>query len=129
MSSRCAPALHYKVSGIGRFRLPTPNAWKVGRRKRLPHFPRSRNYLEIHKPGTASMGEEADVQRAIRARHFRLAYLAPNGAVLAGIPNKLTTLTLQLEPARPVGIAIQNRSLIDAAIAIGIPLQGNAVGG
>ena len=23
MSSRCAPALHYKVSGIGRFRLPT----------------------------------------------------------------------------------------------------------
>ena len=23
MSSRCAPALHYKVSGIGRKRLPT----------------------------------------------------------------------------------------------------------
>ena len=23
MSSRCAPALHYKVSGIGRFRLST----------------------------------------------------------------------------------------------------------
>src|ERR1019366_9821261 len=26
MSSRCAPALHYKVSGIGRFRLPTARA-------------------------------------------------------------------------------------------------------
>ena len=26
MSSRCAPALHYKVSGIGRFRLPIPSA-------------------------------------------------------------------------------------------------------
>src|ERR1035437_636258 len=24
MSSRCAPALHYKVSGIGRFRPPSP---------------------------------------------------------------------------------------------------------
>ena len=26
MSSRCAPALHYKVSGIGRFRLPIPDS-------------------------------------------------------------------------------------------------------
>src|ERR1035437_1151205 len=31
MSSRCAPALHYKVSGIGRFRLPTPISARIGR--------------------------------------------------------------------------------------------------
>src|ERR1035437_2785123 len=33
MSSRCAPALHYKVSGIGRFRLPTidrARGWQAG---------------------------------------------------------------------------------------------------
>jgi hypothetical protein len=40
------------------------------------------------------MGEEADVQGAIRSRYFRLADPAPIDAVLAGIPNKFTTLTL-----------------------------------
>src|ERR1035437_4874854 len=39
MSSRCAPALHYKVSGIGRFRLPASQIEeKLGRPKGLPHF-------------------------------------------------------------------------------------------
>ena len=33
MSSRCAPALHYKVSGIGRFRLPRNRPKMV-----TPHF-------------------------------------------------------------------------------------------
>ena len=40
------------------------------------------------------MREETDIQRPIRPRYFRLADLDPIGAVLAGIPNKFSTLSL-----------------------------------
>jgi hypothetical protein len=68
------------------------------------------------------VSEYADIEIAFRPRHVSLADLRPMDAVLAGIPGELGTLALQLEPARPIGIPIQDRPFIDAAIAVRIPL-------
>ena len=73
------------------------------------------------------MGEDADIQSTFGAGHVRFADLAPVAAVLAGVAGEPSALPLKLEPAWPVGIAVQFRPLVNDTITIGIPLQRSAV--
>jgi hypothetical protein len=71
MSSRCAPALHYKVSGIGRKRLPH----NVGQTLS------SVNSLCLAVPDAAAEGGDVDLAAILRVHRHAAA---PRGATPLG---------------------------------------------
>jgi hypothetical protein len=60
----------------------------------------SLNHLEIKKAGTASMGEDPDIESTVGPGHVSFADLAPIASVPAGEPGEASALALELEPAR-----------------------------
>ena len=74
------------------------------------------------------MRKHANIEQTVRSWNVCFAYLDPMAAVYAGIAGECSALTLKLEPAWPVGVSIQNRALVDAAVTIRIPLQRGTVG-
>src|SRR5690349_21043646 len=73
------------------------------------------------------MREYADVERAIGAGHIGFTDAGPVGPILTGRTDKSRAMALQLQPAGPIRVTVERRPLIDAAVAVGIPLERIAV--